>query len=89
MAVDLNVNGLNSTSKMYGINFYSNKDFLANSISYLTDRKDNITLRKDTGLVTYTATAKEDQIIRIIITALPIMIIIIGIIVWQVRRRKK
>ena len=70
------------------INFYNNKDFIINSISYLADRKDNIVVRKDTGVATYTATEQEDLIIRVIITILPILIILIGIIVWQVRRRK-
>ncbi len=91
-ASDLTVslNGTNSTStRVMGISFYNNKDLLINSVSYLTDRTDNLTIRKDTGVVTYTATKKEDMIIRIIITALPILILLVGIIVWQIRRRKK
>ena len=60
-----------------------------NSISYLVDREEDITARKDTGTVTYTATEQQDIIIRCIIFAVPILIIIIGIIVWQIRRRKK
>ena len=79
----------NSSSSVMGISFYNNKDLVINSVSYLTQRTDNLTIRKDTGVITYTATEKEDRVIRIIITALPILIIIIGIIVWQVRRRKK
>ena len=67
----------------------NNKEFLINSVSYLSNRKDNITVRKDTGVATYTATAREDTIIRTIITAIPILIILTGIVVWQVRRRKK
>ena len=39
--------------------------------------------------VTYTATDKQDTIIKCIIFAVPVLIIIAGIIVWQVRRRKK
>lgn len=89
MVIDLNSSNSSSSTKMAGINFYSNRDFVANSVSYLTNRKDNITVRKNTGVATYTATAQEDKIIRIIITALPIVIMIIGIIVWQIRRRKK
>lgn len=71
------------------IGIYSNKDLLLNSVAYLTDREDSITIRKDTGSVTYTATAQQDSIIRLIIFILPIVIIIIGLIIWQVRRRKK
>ena len=84
-----NSSSSSSNSQILGINFYNNSDFLINSISYLTNRKDNIVVRKDTGVTTYTATAKEDLIIRTIIIALPVLIILTGIVVWQVRRRKK
>lgn len=67
----------------------SNKDLALNSVSYLTEREDAITLRKDTGAVTYTASASQDLTIRVIIFAVPLVIIVIGIIVWQLRRRKK
>lgn len=66
-----------------------NKDLVLNSIAYLVDREEDITARKNTGTVTYTATEEQDTIIRIIIFAVPIVIIIVGIVVWQVRRRKK
>ncbi len=66
-----------------------NKDLILNSIAYLTDREEDIVIRKDTGTVTYTATQAQDTTIRIIIFAVPIAIILIGIIVWQRRRRKK
>lgn len=67
----------------------SNKDLALNSVAYLTDREDAIVLRKDTGAVTYTATASQDFVIRVIIFSVPLIIIAIGIIVWQIRRRKK
>ena len=66
-----------------------NKDLVLNSIAYLVDRPEDITARKSTGTVTYTATEMQDTIIRIIIFAVPALIILVGIIVWQVRRRKK
>ena len=37
---------------------------------------------------TYTATVQQDKIIRTIIIAVPVAIIILGIVVWQIRRRK-
>lgn len=89
MTVTLNGTSSNSTSTVMGIAFYNNKDLILNSVSYATQRTDNITLRKDTGVITYTATQQEDTIVRIIIIALPVMIILTGLIVWQVRRRKK
>lgn len=81
---------LNQTSQYAAIQLASyNKDLILNSIAYLVDREEDITARKDTGAVTYTATETQDTIIKIIIFAVPIIIIIVGIVVWQVRRRKK
>ena len=60
-----------------------------NSLAYLVDRPEDITARKSTGTVVYTATASQDRNIRIIIFTVPILIIVIGIIVWNVRKRKK
>ena len=79
-----------SESSQYGaIQLAYNKDLVLNSIAYLVDRPEDITARKSTGTVTYTATEEQDTIIRIIIFAVPIIIILAGIIVWQIRRRKK
>ena len=80
---------LSQNSQYPAVQLGYNKDLLLNSISYLVDRTEDISSRKDTGTVTYTATAQQDLIIRIIIFAVPILIILAGIIVWQVRRRKK
>ncbi len=79
-----------SESSQYGaVQLAYNKDLVLNSIAYLVDRPEDITARKSTGTVTYTATEIQDTIIRVIIFAVPIAIILIGIIIWQVRRRKK
>ena len=79
-----------SQNSQYGaIQLAYNKDLVLNSIAYLVDREEDITARKDTGTVTYTATEQQDTIIRAIIFVIPALIIIAGIIVWQVRRRKK
>ena len=66
-----------------------NKDLVLNSLAYLSDREEDITARKSTGTVTYTATEQQDTIVRIIIFAVPSVIILVGLIVWQKRRRKK
>ncbi len=89
ITVSLNSSTSSTSSQAIAINFYNNRDFMINSISYLTNRKDNVVIRKDTGVATYIATAKEDTIIRTIITVIPVIIILAGIVVWQVRRRKK
>ena len=80
---------LSQNSQYAAIQLAYNKDLVLNSIAYLTDREEDITARKDTGTVTYTATEQQDTIIRIIIFTVPALIIIVGIIIWQIRRRKK
>lgn len=67
----------------------NNKDLILNSISTLAQREDTITIRKDTGYVTYTATEQQHQIVLWIIFGIPLLIIILGILMWQMRRRKK
>lgn len=66
-----------------------NKDLILNSMAYLVDREEDITARKSTGTVTYTATEEQDNLIKVVIFGVPALIIIAGIIVWVVRRRKK
>lgn len=80
---------LNQNSQYPIVQLAYNKDLMLDSIAYLVDREEDITARKSTGTVTYTATDEQDTMIKVIIFAVPIIIIIIGIVVWQVRRRKK
>ena len=67
----------------------NNDDVVMNSVSYLTERQDSITIRKDSDSVTYNVTEQQHTIIMIIIFVVPVLIIIAGIVVWQMRRRKK
>ena len=80
---------MNSSYSTGIIQLAYNKDLVLNSMSYLVNRQEDITARKNTGTVTYTATEQQDIIIRVVIFAVPILIIIAGIIVWIIRRRKK
>lgn len=81
---------LSSSSSSYPvIQLAYNKDLVLNSIAYLVEREEDITARKSTGTVIYTATDEQDIIIRVVIFVVPIVVIIAGIVVWQVRRRKK
>lgn len=66
----------------------NNRDLILNTIASLTDREDMVRIRKDTGVVTYTATEKQDKIVRIIIFTIPIMIIVAGISITIIRKRK-
>lgn len=81
---------LDEQNYRYALDFYNNKDVLLNSVSYLTDREDNITIRKTVETVTtYDLSEAQLRTICIIIFAIPIFIILMGIVVWQIRRRKK
>ena len=80
---------INQSSQYPAIYYAQNKDMILNSIAYLVDRPEDIVARKSTGTVTYTATTTQDRTIRIIIFAIPILIIVIGIVVWNIRIRKK
>lgn len=80
---------LTQTSYTPMVAYRQNKDLALNSIAYLSDREEDITVRKSTGAVTYTATEQENRIILAIITAVPLLIIAVGIVVWIKRRRQK
>ena len=80
---------INNNYAMYANMLCNNDDVVINSISYLTKRTDTITIRKDSDSVSYTVTQREHSIIVGIIFLVPALVIVCGIIVWQIRRRKK
>lgn len=80
---------MNTNYSIYANKLCNNDDVVINSISYLTKRTDTITIRKDTDSVSYTVTEQQHNIIMAIIFLIPVSIMIIGIVVWQMRRRKK
>lgn len=80
---------MNNAYAMYANKLCNNDDVAINSVSYLTQRTDTITIRKDADNVSYTVTEAQHNIIMAIIFIAPALIIIIGIIVWQIRRRRK
>ena len=80
---------LTQTTQTPMVVYKKNKDLVLNSIAYLSDREEDITVRKSTGSITYTATEQENRIIFAIITIVPLLIIIVGIVVWIKRKRKK
>lgn len=71
------------------IAFYQNKDLALNSIQKISKEKEEMAIRKTVSYTSYTATETQDMIIKIIIFGLPIIIILVGIVVWILRRRKK
>ena len=67
----------------------NNKDFMLNSVAELTAKEDTLKIRKDMSNSTYEPTQEQHTIVLIIIFAVPITIILIGVLVWNHRRRKK
>lgn len=69
----------------------SNKDFVINGLSYLGKKENILTIRKDLDGTSYAFTSTEQQtyIVLAIIFIVPIAIIIFGIIVWSLRKKRK
>ncbi len=67
----------------------SNKDFVINSFSYLGEKENTISIRKDMANSTYLPTEQQNAIVMTIIFVVPIIIILIGIVVTSYRRKKK
>ncbi len=80
---------LSQTSSYPMISYAYNKDLVIDVVAYLVDRQEDIVIRKDTNTVNYTATVEQDNIIQGVIFGVPVIIIFVGILVWQHRRRKK
>lgn len=71
------------------VNLYNNKDFVLNSIAYLTENENSITIRKNYSSETYTVTEEQNTIILTIIFVVPVLIMVLGIGVWILRRKKR
>lgn len=69
---------------------FNNKDVALNSLAYLTNNDEEITIRKSysDSQTSFTPSDKEKRIIIAIIFAVPVAVIITGIIVWVIRKRK-
>ena len=81
---------LNGIEDRYASQLGSNLDFMMNSIAYLTERTDSITIRKEMNSSTYLpTTVQQDVVVKLIIFGIPILIITVGIIVWSRRKKKR
>lgn len=67
----------------------SNKDFIINAFSYLGEKENIISIRKDMANSTYMPTEKQNAIVMTIIVTVPIIIIMIGITIAAYRKRRK
>ena len=75
----------------YAINLANNADLVLNSIASLTDKDEDITIRKNytSSNTTFTPTDGEISIIVKIIFVVPVVVIALGVIVWIIRKNKK
>ncbi len=70
----------------------ANESFVLNSFASLAGENDLITVQKyssESTAFTKTPTAFADAVVKLIIFGLPVLIILVGIIIWIVRRRKR
>lgn len=83
-------NIISAISSTYPMSYIgNNKDFMLNSIAYLTERTDNLVIRKEMNTSTYTPTEAQDKVVKIIIFVIPLLIILTGIVVWNYRKKKR
>ena len=78
-----------ASQEVPSITLYNNLDLVINSVSYIAEIEDQITVRKSIDMTTYTATETQNRVVMTIIFGVPVVIILLGIVVWQLRRRKK
>lgn len=71
------------------ISFPGNASFALNCFADLAEQEDLITVRKAANVTTFTSTSMEDMVVKAIIFVIPVLIIIVGIIIWNIRRRKR
>lgn len=81
----------NSGNQYYMIYLANNADLCLNSLASLTNMDQDITIRKNysDSITSFTPTDKEKTNIMILIFTVPGAIIILGIIIWILRQRKK
>lgn len=80
---------INSTNYP-GVSIGNNKDIILNSISYLTGRT-HLSIKKSTPIISVLSADDNFKagLSVIVIYVIPILILLAGLIVWIVRRRKK
>lgn len=66
-----------------------NRDFFINSISELTDKSNYLKIRKGMDSSTFEPTENQSRIVFMVCFIVPIVIIVLGIIVSKIRKRRK
>ena len=77
-------------SSQYPISYLEgNKDFAINSIAELADKDYTLTIRKDITSATYAPTVTENTIVLCIIFITPVLLIIVGVVIGNYRKKRK
>lgn len=79
-------------SNQYPLSYLgSNKDFVINAIASLADKENGLTIRKSMAGTSYvfTATETQNRVVLAIVFVVPVVIILIGILVWRHRKKRK
>ena len=77
-------------SAQYPISYLAkNKDYMLNSISFLTKKDDVLKIRKDMSTSTYAPTDLQHRIVMGITFGVPVFLICTGVVIWNFRRRKR
>ena len=80
---------IEAISNKYPISYMgSNKDLFLNSIAYLTERENVLTIRKNIATTAYTSSEEENNVVKVIIFTVPVLVIVAGIGIWYKRKRK-
>ena len=69
--------------------FAYNGNIIVNSFAYVSNRGELYSIRKSQSFIPYTATKEEDRLVRLLISAIPSAIGVLGVCVWINRRRLK
>lgn len=83
-------NGIKLDEQTYpAIWFLDNGKLVLNSVQHISNVEDSLVIRKPIKSTYYTPTKEQDILIQVIIFSMPVIIMIFGIVVWRIRRRKK
>ncbi len=66
-----------------------NANLILNTFAELAEEDNLLTIRKATNVLSFQNTESEDRIVKVIIFGIPVLIILVGIIVWNYRRKKR
>lgn len=75
--------------QMQPIASMGNASLALNSFAELTEQQNLITVKKSANVTKFESTAAEDRVVKVIIFGVPVLIILAGIIVWNIRKRKR